>query len=120
MNREFWEYLRKLVTSSEIVIERPKGSEHQRYPQGTYPADYGYLSGTLAMDGGGVDIWIGTLGNQQVVGVLCCVDLLKKDTELKVIYDCSVDEVQAIVDFVNAGQMRAIYIPKEREYGLDT
>jgi inorganic pyrophosphatase len=39
------------------------------------------------MDGGGVDIWVGSLGKKQLVGVLCTVDLLKRDTELKVMYD---------------------------------
>ena len=120
MNLDFWDFLQKLVTSSEIVIDRPRGSTHHRYPQGSYPVDYGYLHGTTSQDGGGVDIWVGTLGHHQVTGVLCCVDLLKKDSELKIIYDCTKDEVQSIIDFVNVGKMKAIHIKKEREYGMDT
>jgi inorganic pyrophosphatase len=120
VNPEFWDYLQQLVSSSEIVIDRPRGSIHPRYPQGAYPVDYGYLRGTTAMDAGGVDIWIGSMSNHQVTGALCCVDLYKKDTELKVIYDCNDAEIQSIINFVNTGQMRAIYIKKERDDGMGT
>jgi inorganic pyrophosphatase len=119
MNHDFWDYLQKVVASNEIVIDRPQGSTHHRYPQGSYPVDYGYLRGTTAMDGGG-DIWVGTLDYQEVVGILGCVDLSKKDTELKIIYDCNEDEIQSILDFVNVGQMRAIYIKKESKNGMGT
>ena len=30
---EFWNLLDELVHSSEIVIDRPKGSVHPRYPE---------------------------------------------------------------------------------------
>lgn len=30
------------------------------YPDLIYPIDYGYLAGTSAMDGGGIDVWCGT------------------------------------------------------------
>ncbi len=82
MSQDFWDYLQGLVEMSTIEVDRPKGSRHQRYPGGPYPVDYGSLSGTIASDGGGVDIWIGSLGKKKVVGALCTVDLLKKDTEL--------------------------------------
>jgi inorganic pyrophosphatase len=52
-NKGFWQALEKLVTESELVINRPKGSRHPRYPGLEYPLDYGYLKGTKAMDGGG-------------------------------------------------------------------
>jgi inorganic pyrophosphatase len=120
LNLDLWEYLQELVSSNEIVIDRPKGSTYHRYPQGTYPVDYGYLNGTTTIDAGGVDIWIGSLGHHQVVGALCCVDLLQKNTELKIIYDCTEDEIQSIIDFVNVGQMRAIYIKWESEYDMGT
>ena len=42
-NPEFWELLDKLVENSEIVIDRPKGTAHPRYPDFVYKVDYGYL-----------------------------------------------------------------------------
>jgi predicted acetyltransferase len=50
-NDDFWQALDKLVSDSEIVIDRPKGSAHPRYPEFIYPLEYGYLKGTTAMDG---------------------------------------------------------------------
>jgi inorganic pyrophosphatase len=112
MNKEFWEYLQHLVDSSRIMIDRPKGSIHPRYPQRPYPVSYGYLEGTKAMDSGGVDIWVGSLKDNMVVGALCTVDLQKRDTELKIMYDCSDEEINAILRFVNHDQMRAELLKK--------
>ena len=39
----FWELLDSLVKDSEIVIDRPKGTAHPRYPDSIYKVDYGYL-----------------------------------------------------------------------------
>ncbi len=113
MKQDFLDFLQQLVESSQIVIDRLKGTSHQRYPDSTYPVDYGYLAGTSAMDAGGVDIWVGSLKQKQVVGVLGTVDLLKKDTELKILWDCTDDEIKSIMEFVNVDKMRAMYIRKD-------
>jgi inorganic pyrophosphatase len=114
MNISFLDYLQQLVETSLIIIDRPKGSIHHRFPGKAYPVDYGYLDGTTSMDSGGVDIWVGSKGIQQVVGVLCTVDLLKRDTELKILFDCTDLEIQFIHEFVNDNDMRAIYLKLER------
>ena len=41
----FWIYLDELIAQSKIIIDRPKGSVHPRYPQIVYELDYGYLDG---------------------------------------------------------------------------
>lgn len=124
MNGEFWEFIEDLVTNSPIIYERPKGSFHPRYPDRSYPVDYGYLQGTNSVDVGGVDIWIGSSGEKKVNGVLCTVDMLKKDTELKIVYDCTPEEINLILRFINAKHMRAIYLDRNNEEatfnGLDT
>ncbi len=113
MNQEFWEYLQRLVETSRIVLDRPKGSTHPRYPGMRYPIGYGYLEGTNAIDKGGVDIWVGSRNRNEVVGVLCTVDLLKKDTELKIMYDCSEEEIETVLEFVNHDQMRCFYLKRD-------
>ena len=50
---EFWVYLDRMVGTSRIVIDRPRGSAHPHYPDLVYPLDYGYLDGTTTVDGGG-------------------------------------------------------------------
>lgn len=59
-NRAFWETLDTLVASSEIVVDRPKGSAHPKYPNFVYRIDYGYLKNTASMDGEGIDVWLGS------------------------------------------------------------
>jgi inorganic pyrophosphatase len=112
MTDEFWEFLQNLVNTSKIVIDRPKGSTHHSFTGKIYPVDYGYLAGTTSIDLGGVDIWVGSQGDGMVVGVLCTVDLLKRDTELKILYDCTDSEINTIDKFINTEQMRAVYIKK--------
>ena len=113
MSKDFWDYLQDLIDTSQIVIDRPKGSIQPRFPNTGYPVDYGYLKGTTSIDGSGVDIWVGSLGKSIIVGVLCTVDLLKRDSELKIIYDCTEDEVNSIVNYINVDKMRAIFIVHE-------
>src|SRR4030042_6846432 len=101
MKQYFWDLLQQLVNTNLITIDRPKGSTHPRYPGNRYPVDYGFLAGTTSMDAGGVDIWVGSLVEKRVVGALYTVDLLKRDTELKIMLDCSNEEIHAIINLVN-------------------
>ena len=52
---QFWNFLEKLVAEASIVIDRPCGSSHPRYPDFIYPVNYGYLDGTTAVDGNSID-----------------------------------------------------------------
>ena len=67
---EFWDAIDELVNSSEIVIDRPKGSVHPRYPDFLYKVDYGYLKNTASMDGGGIDVWVGTDKERKIDAVI--------------------------------------------------
>lgn len=78
----FWTALDELVSSSEIVIDRPKGSAHPRFPAFIYKVDYGYLKDTSSMDGAGIDVWVGS-GEKKIDAVICVVDLRKRDSEIK-------------------------------------
>ena len=109
----FWQFLERLAASCPVVIDRPKGSTHPRYTGRVYPLDYGYLEGTTAQDGGGVDVWVGSLPGAPVTGALATVDLFKRDTELKLLIGCTEDEMQQIVAFVNGGQFQSFLIRRE-------
>ena len=109
---QFWSALDTLVRQSEIVIDRPRGSAHPRYPDFTYPVDYGYLKSTASMDGGGIDVWLGT-GDGGVNAVICTVDLLKKDSEIKILIGCTREETAAIYEKHNDSEyMKGILIPR--------
>ncbi len=90
VGERFWQHLQDLVNSSKIVIDRPKGSVHPGFPDSPpYPVDYGYLKGTCAIDGAEVDCFVGSLGLRNVTGVMCTVDIMKKDCELKILIGCT-------------------------------
>lgn len=45
-NIDFWRTLDELVRQSKIVIDRPKGTAHSKFPNFIYKVDYGYLENT--------------------------------------------------------------------------
>lgn len=114
-SHEFWAYLDELVATSPIVIDRPKGSPHPRFAAVIYPLDYGYLEGTTTVDGGGVDIWLGSNDEKFLDAMICTVDLHKKDTEIKLLLGCSEDDKHTILDLVNSESMRGMLIQRESQ-----
>lgn len=66
-NKDFWIALDNLVKQSKIVIDRPRGTAHPKYPDFIYKVDYGYLENTSSMDGGGIDVWVGTKEEKEII-----------------------------------------------------
>jgi len=108
----FWDIIDQLVATSEIVIDRPKHSAHPRQPAIIYPLDYGYLAGTTAGDGQGIDVWRGSAAGHGVTGVVATVDAWKRDAEVKILLDCTADEIETIGAFLNIGAMGCIVIQR--------
>lgn len=112
---DFWDHLDLLVQAHPLIIDRPKGSSHPRYPERIYPLDYGYLEGTTASDGAGVDVWRGSDYRSSnirrkpnaISAVLATVDLVKNDCEVKILVDCSEADITKLIAFHNSGAMRA-------------
>lgn len=96
MEKEFWNAIDKLIADSRIVIDRPKGSIHPRFSDFIYKVDYGYLENTTAMDNGGIDVWVGTAGKKQADAIICIVDLMKRDSEIKILIGCTEEEKEII------------------------
>ena len=90
-NEDFWNALDELVSNSEIVIDRPRGSAHPRFPNFIYKVDYGYLKDTASMDGAGIDVWVGS-GDKKIDAIMCIVDLMKRDSEIKILVGCTEEE----------------------------
>ena len=83
-NEDFWNALDELVNTSEIVINRPTGSAHPRFPDFIYRVDCGYLKDTSSMDGAGIDVWVGS-GRKTVDAVMRIVDLMERGSEIKIL-----------------------------------
>jgi inorganic pyrophosphatase len=116
-NSDFWNYLQQLVSNSKIVIDRPKGSHHPNFPDApAYPLDYGFLDGTFSMDGEGIDCFKGSFNNNAVTGVLCTVDIMKKDSEIKILIDCTKNEMNIACEHLNKPDFfKAILIKKNND-----
>ena len=110
INEDFWKALDELVSNSEIVIDRPRGSAHPRFPNFIYKVDYGYLKNTSSMDGAGIDVWIGS-GDKKIDAIMCIVDLMKRDSEIKILIGCTEEEKMEIYRTHNETQyMKGILI----------
>jgi len=110
----FWHHLDKLVADSQIKIDRPKGTQHPRYPSIIYPLNYGYLTNTTSMDGGGIDIWQGSDSAQRLDAIICTVDLMKRDSEIKLLLGCTEDEKMLAFQFHNSSEyMNGMLVRRE-------
>lgn len=115
MNREFWQMLEAMAEACELVIDRPIGSRHPRYPDVVYQLDYGYLKGTSSMDGGGIDVWLGSKADRQLEGIICTVDRLKGDSEIKLLIGCTEEEIAIADRFHNESEyMKGLLIRREK------
>ena len=129
----FWEALQEMVKNNSLRIDRPRGSRHPRYPDFIYPLDYGYLEGTRSADGGGVDVWLGTdrascaaglelaaAGQEageahalSLSGLLLTVDRIKQDVEVKLLLNCTHEEMEIALKASNSPSMTAILLAQE-------
>ena len=115
---DFWAALDQLIASSRLVIDRPKGSAHPRYPDMLYPIDYGYLADTTAMDGGGIDVWAGSDPARGLDAVMVTVDLVKRDAEIKLLIGCTEKEKQLVWQQHNDSEsMKGILIRRPEASG---
>jgi len=117
MDQEFWNFLDTLLSDSQVEIDRPKGSAHPRLPDLIYPLDYGYLRGTTTVDGGGIDLFIGSQAGGALDAVALTVDLYKRDAEIILLLGCTETEKQIALDFMNGASMRACLV--RRGSGID-
>lgn len=114
---EFWLALDQLVATSNLIVDRPKGSPHPRYPSFRYPMDYGYLQGTRSPDRDGIDIWIGSLtrlspATHTVTGIIATVDSGKRDAEFKLLLGCTAEEAQIALAIHNRGSQAGILVER--------
>lgn len=113
----FFQNLDTLSATSTFVVDRPRGTRHPRVPQAVYPVDYGYLDGTASGDGEGVDVFHGSAEGLGVVGVFVTADPEKRDVEVKVLTDCTTDEIEQIRHLLNdVLEIGGLLVPR-REQG---
>ena len=109
LDTSFWKTLTELIETNSIILDRPKGNAHPRYPDLVYPLDYGYIANTSAGDGDGIDVWIGSVQTKTLTGILCTFDRLKRDAEIKLLIGCTSEDVETIRNFNT--NMQTLFIP---------
>lgn len=63
------------------------------------------------MDGAGIDVWVGTCEDRKVDAIICIVDLMKKDSEIKILLGCTEEEKEIVYTTHNETQyMKGILI----------
>jgi len=68
------------------------------------------------MDGGGIDVWVGSDPSRAVVAVICAVDLMKRDSEMKILLGCTPEETEKVDLFLNAGDlMKGLLIRRQTD-----
>ena len=107
----YFEILDHLIETNGITIDRPKGFAHKRFPELIYPIDYGYINNTKSQDGQGIDVFVGD-SKTGIVGILCTIDTVKLDSEIKVLYNCNQENIQTAFMMLNHDPMRALLIKR--------
>ena len=95
-----WRAWEAVIDECGITIDRARGSRHPVHPSIIYPIDYGYVNGTSSTDGHELDIFVGSAKNG-LVGTMITVDHRKGDTEFKLIYNCTPEEIYLVNGFIN-------------------
>ena len=111
---DFWQLADRLVAEHRLVIDRPGGSRHPAHADVVYPFAYGYLDGTTAMDGGGIDCWRGSLPAPILTGIIATVDIVKADAEVKLLIGCTDTEMEAALSTHRTENQAAVLVRRER------
>ncbi len=108
--RELWPSIGRLLLDHPVVIDRPLGSRHPRHDWIVYPLDYGYLEGTSAVDGAGVDVFLGSGDRRALTAAAVTFDPYKHDVEVKLLAGCTPAEVATVADFWGRTEMAHAFV----------
>ncbi|HET6569618.1 MAG TPA: hypothetical protein VFG50_16755 [Rhodothermales bacterium] len=95
-----WEAWEAIIDAHGITTERARRTVHPTLPEIIYPIDYGYVNDTLGPDGVEVDVFVGT-GNTKLVALIMTDDHRRADREVKLLYDCTPEEIYLVNGFIN-------------------
>jgi inorganic pyrophosphatase len=66
------------------------------------------------MDGGGIDLWLGSKQERRTEAIICTVDKLKGDSEIKLLIGCSEEEMEIANEFHNESEyMKGLLIRRK-------
>ncbi|MNS93549.1 Inorganic pyrophosphatase [compost metagenome] len=95
-----WQGWERAIAEKGITFDRPQFSRHPDYPEIVYPLNYGFVNETPGEDGQELDIFVGSAPSG-LVAYERTVDHMKGDTEIKLLYNCTPQEVYLVHGFLN-------------------
>ncbi len=100
-NAYFWQKLDTLYLANDLVLDKPKGTVHKRFSNLVYPVDYGFFREVVDTDEEHIRVFKGSEKTSSVDAIVVCVDILKKDIEVKLLVGCNQEEELNILAFLN-------------------
>ena len=95
-----WRKWEAVIAAQGIELDRPAQSTHPDYPEIIYPLDYGFIRHTLSSDQAEVDVFVGS-SDQGLVGLIATCDYRGGDRELKLLWQCTPQEIYLANGFIN-------------------
>lgn len=100
-NALFWQKLDTLYYSSDPTIVRRQGERHPEYYNLIYPVDYGYLM-EVDHTTHKLSYFRGSrVGPTQIGAIVVIADILQKETEIKLLINCTEEEQERVLVFLN-------------------
>ena len=70
----------------KVVLEKPFGESLEAAAADVYKRQ----------DQGGIDVWVGNDSRKQIDAIMCIVDLMKRDSEIKILIGCTEEEKEIV------------------------
>ncbi|MDR0423655.1 MAG: GNAT family N-acetyltransferase [Rickettsiales bacterium] len=90
----FWNYLKVLIRNSDLIIDSKKG-EFNGSLQLINPVDFGYFKNDWD-EQDQMDCFVGSEKKYGFTHILCVIDFKNKLSDIKILYNCSVEEKNLI------------------------
>ena len=100
-----WRRWERLINDRGIVIDRPRGQPHPRYPDMIYRCDYGHVPGTTAGDGEELDVFVGA-EHGGLVGLINLTHQPSGISEPKLLVNMSRADADGLLAFLDRGDPR--------------
>jgi hypothetical protein len=99
-NAFFWQKLDTLWFGSSFNQTQGVGDHHLQYSNIVYPVPYGYLKDTTSVNHG-IAAFRGSAKGKGIRAIIVATDILNKEVDVKLLIDCTNEEENMILHFLN-------------------
>lgn len=102
INKGFWATIDRLVETSHIIIDRPRGVTDPNISDFIYPVSYGYLNNSISKDNKGINVWVGSDNKMDVDAIICTISLDNSKSNVCILIGCTEQEKDILNDLHNS------------------